>query len=361
MVEYKDIVSARNHLHPEIIITPMQIWRHATVVTGMNVHLKVESFQRTGSFKPRGAWNKIQKLSDEERKRGIICASAGNHAQGVAFAASRIGAAATIVMPVTAPQIKITETQLYGDPEIILFGNDIAESLIKAREIEKERGSIFIHAYDDDDVIAGQGTLGLEIIEQCPDVDTIVVPVGGGGLIAGIALAVWELKPDVKIVGVQAKGADAIVRSLEIGKPVTLDKSRTIADGINVRAAGKRTVEILSRLKIPVMKVSDEEIRAAMIALSQKAKLVVEPSGAASSAVVLFYPDLFAKSDNVVSIVSGANIDICCYAEVLRTFPRKATADIGIRCATCAGGDQRKSCLGSAADFLSDPEDDTDG
>ncbi|UCH84395.1 MAG: pyridoxal-phosphate dependent enzyme [Candidatus Latescibacterota bacterium] len=356
MVEFKHILSARNHLHPEIISTPMQLWRYASTLTGLSVHLKVESFQRTGSFKPRGAWNKIQMLSDEERARGVICASAGNHAQGVAFAASRIGAAATIVMPVTAPQVKIAETKLYGDPEIILYGDDIAESLVKAHELQQERGSVFIHAYDDDDVIAGQGTLGLEILEQCPEADTIVVPVGGGGLIAGVTLAVRELKPEVKIIGVQAKGSDAIVQSLEIGKPITLEQSSTIADGINVRTAGKRSVEILSRLQVPVMRVSDEEIRAAMIALSQKAKLVVEPSGAASSAVVLFYPDVFENSNHVVSIVSGANIDICCYASVLRAFPQKATEDIGIACASCTGGDQRRSCLGAAASLLAEQE-----
>jgi threonine dehydratase len=360
MLEYKDILSARSHLHPEIICTPMQLWRYASAETGLSVHLKVESFQRAGSFKPRGAWNKIQRLSDEERKRGIICASAGNHAQGVAFAASRIGASATIVMPVTAPQVKITETKLYGDPEIILYGTDVADSLDKANELQKKRGSVFIHAYDDDDIIAGQGTLGLEILDQCPGVDTIVVPVGGGGLIAGVALAARELKPDIKIIGVQAKGADAVIQALETGKQVTLDKSNTIADGINVRASGKRTVEILTRLQVPVVRVSDEEIRAAMIALCQTAKLVAEPSGAASSAVVLFQPDLFKDSNHVVSIVSGANIDICCFASVLRAFPKRATEDIGISCTTCAGGDQRKSCLGSNAVIFGDPVEGTE-
>jgi threonine dehydratase len=351
---YEEILSARDHLHPEIIQTPLQQWRHASARLGIPVHLKVESFQRTGSFKPRGAWNKCRLLTDAQRKRGIICASAGNHAQGVAFAADRVGVRATIVMPETAPQIKIDQTRLYGDPEIILYGKDLAESNERAYQLRQERGSVFVHAYDDGDVIAGQGTLGLEIVDQYPDVDTIVVPVGGGGLISGITLAVRKLKPRIKVIGVQAKGADAIVRALEVGRPVTLESSKTIADGINVRAAGKHAVEILSRERIPVMRVTDEQLRAAMIALSQTAKLVVEPSGAASSAAVLFYPELFQRSKNVVALVSGANVNLCCYAAILQAFPRSATEDAGIRCASCTGGANAKACLGSIPDLLRD-------
>jgi threonine dehydratase len=291
-------------------------------------------------------------LTGAQRKRGIICASAGNHAQGVAFAADRMGIRATIVMPESAPQIKIEQTRLYGDPEIILHGRDLADSTQKAYEIQKQRGSVFVHAYDDHDVIAGQGTLGLEILDQCPAVDTIVVPVGGGGLISGIALAVESVRPKIRVIGVQAKGADAVARALETGSPVALDSSRTIADGINVRVAGTRAVEILTKRRIPVVRVTDEQIRAAMIALCQTAKLVVEPSGAASSAAVLFHPQLFEGSSNIVAVVSGANVNICCYAAILQRFPKAATEDAGITCASCTGGEKPEACLGSLADLL---------
>jgi threonine dehydratase len=353
LINYDDIVSARDYLNPEIIRTPLQNWRHASSRMGKRVHLKLETLQRTGSFKPRGAWNKLRLMSQVEREKGVICASAGNHAQGVAFAAQCLGVKATIVMPETAPEIKIAQTRLYGEPEIVLHGRDLADSNAKAFELQKERGSIFVHAYDDDDVIAGQGTLGLEVLEQCPEVDTIVVPVGGGGLISGMALAVRESNPGVKIIGVQAKGADAVVRALETGKPVTLNESRTIADGINVRATGQRPIAILTQLQIPVVRVTDEQIRAAMIALCQTAKLVVEPSGAASSAVVLFYPELFKNSNNIVAVVSGANVNICCYASVLQAFPKEVTADAGISCLSCTG-ENRASCLGAAKSIIGD-------
>jgi len=355
LVKYKDILSARDNLNPEIIRTPMQLWRHASSHTGKLVNMKVETLQRTGSFKPRGAWNKLRLLSEQERQQGVICASAGNHAQGVAFAAHCLNTRATIVMPEIAPEIKIAQTKLYGDPEIVIYGENISDSNRKARDIQQERGSVFIHAYDDDDVIAGQGTIGLEIIEQCPDVDTIVAPVGGGGLISGIALAVREYHPTIRIIGVQAKGADAVVQALETGKPVTLSKSSTIADGINVRATGVRPIEIMSELQIPVMRVSDEEIRAAMIALCQTAKLVVEPAGAASTAAVLFYPELFEKSHNIVTVLSGANINICCYAAILQAFPKEKTDDAGMACLSCTGGTNRQSCLGSVRNLIGDP------
>ena len=348
MIAYRDIVDARAHLPTEIIRTPLQVWRHATTLTGSTVHLKLESFQRTGSFKPRGAWNRIRRLSAADLARGIVCASAGNHAQGVAFAAERRGARATIVMPETAPRLKIAQTRLYGDPEIILHGRDVAEALDRAQDLRRERGAVFIHAYDDDDVIAGQGTVGLEIIEQCPAVGTIIVPVGGGGLIAGVARAVRAVKPDVAVIGVQAKGADAVIRALHSGQPVRLESSATIADGINVRVAGARPVAILDALQVPVVGITDEEIRAAMVALCQTAKLVVEPAGAAAAAVALFRRDLFPRRRHVVCLVSGANIDICCYAAVLQAFPAEATATAGLTGLSCTGGEARRSCLGAA-------------
>jgi threonine dehydratase len=257
-----------------------------------------------------------------------------------------MGIRATIVMPRSAPQIKIDQTRLYGEPEIILHGDDLADSNERAYELQKERELVFVHAYDDDEVVAGQGTLGLEIAAQCPEVDTIVVPVGGGGLIAGVTLAVREKNPGVKIVGVQAKGADAVARALDTGEVVTLDSSETIADGINVRAAGSRTVDVLAEHDVPVLRVSDEQIRAAMVALCQTAKLVVEPAGAASSAAVLFHPDLFEESRNVVAVVSGGNVNICCLAAILQAFPQTETRGAGIRCASCTGGEKPEACVG---------------
>jgi threonine dehydratase len=348
----ESILSARRHLDPEIIRTPLQIWRHASSRKGIRTRLKLESLQRTGSFKARGAWNKLRLLTDAQRARGVICASAGNHAQGVAFAAERVGVRATIVMPVTAPRIKIAQTRLYGDPEIVLHGDDIADAAARAIELQQASGSVFVHAYDDRDVIAGQATVGLEILEQCPDVDTIVVPVGGGGLAAGIALATRAAKPTVRVVGVQAKGSDAVVRALETGGPVKLDRSSTIADGINVRATGERPLEILSRLHVPVMRVTDAQIRAAMVALCQTAKLVVEPAGAASAAALLFHPSRFEGNREVVAVVSGANVNPCCYAAVLTAFPTEATEDAGIECISCTGGEDRRACLASVTDLV---------
>jgi threonine dehydratase len=257
-------------------------------------------------------------------------------------------------MPRSAPQIKIDQTRLYGDPEIILHGDDLADSNEKAYELQEERGSVFVHAYDDDHVVAGQGTLGLEIVAQFPDVDTIVVPVGGGGLIAGVTIAAREKNPGVKIVGVQAKGADAVARALDTGKALTLDSSETIADGINVRAAGDRTVDILAKHEVPVIRVSDEQIRAAMVALCQTAKLVVEPAGAAGAAAVLFRPELFEESRNVVAVVSGGNVNICCLATILQAFPRTETENAGIRCASCTGGEKPEACVGPMAGLRGD-------
>lgn len=355
MVTYEQIFEARKNLHPDIIRTPLQLWRHASSQTGKNVSIKVETLQRTGSFKPRGAWNKLRLIPKSDLSKGVICASAGNHAQGVAFAADCLKVKATIVMPVTAPEIKITQTRLYGNPEIILHGENLADSNQRAFEIQKERGSVFIHAYDDDNVIAGQGTLGLEILEQYPEVDTIVVPVGGGGLMSGIAAAVLAQKPDVKIIGVQAKGADAVVQALASGGSVRLTQSKTIADGINVRQTGERPLAILRKYNLSVVRVTDEEIRAAMIALCQTAKLVVEPAGAAASAAVLFYPEYFERSRNIVVVLSGANINICCYASILQAFPLKATRQAGLDCLACNGGAKSQVCLAEVKNILEDP------
>jgi threonine dehydratase len=321
LVKYEDILEARDKMHPEIIRTPLQIWRHGSQVTDRIVQLKVETLQRTGSFKARGAWNRLRLLRPLERQAGVICASAGNHAQGVALAANFLGIKPTIVMPETTPEIKIIQTKLYGKPEIILHGKNLYEASLKARELQQERGSIFIHPYDDDAVIAGQGTMGLEIMEQWPDVDTIIVPVGGGGLIAGIAVAVLTYHKDLHVIGVQSENAAAATRSLEQGKRITLRDNKTIADGINVDEIGERPFALLRQFDIGIIRVSEEQISSAITALCQTAKLVVEPAGAVSAAAAIFHADKLDSRRRIVCVLSGANINISSFAEILKTHP----------------------------------------
>lgn len=321
MVKYEDILEARDKMHPEIIRTPLQIWRHGSQVTDRIVQLKVETLQRTGSFKARGAWNRLRLLRPLDRQAGVICASAGNHAQGVALAANFLGIKPTIVMPETTPEIKIIQTKLYGKPEIVLHGKNLYEASLKARELQKERGSIFIHPYDDDAVIAGQGTMGLEIMEQWPDVDTIIVPVGGGGLLAGIAVAVLTHHQDVHIIGVQSENAAAATRSLEQGERITLRDNKTIADGINVDEIGERPFALLRQFDIGIIRVSEEQISSAITALCQTAKLVVEPAGAVSAAAAIFHADKLNSRRRIVCVLSGANINISSFADILKTHP----------------------------------------
>ena len=321
MVKYEDILEARDKMHPEIIRTPLQIWRHGSAVTDRIIQVKVETLQRTGSFKARGAWNRLRLLRPLERQAGVICASAGNHAQGVALAAFFLGVKPTIVMPVTTPEIKIIQTRLYGKPEIILHGKNLYDASQRARELQKERGSIFIHPYDDFGVIAGQGTLGLEILEQWPDVDTIIAPVGGGGLIAGITVAALTHHKDLRVIGVQSEQADAATRSIEQGKRITLRDTVTIADGINVSEIGELPFEILQKFNVPIIRVTEEEISAAITALCQTAKLVVEPAGAASAAAALFHTDQLNPGRRIVCVLSGANINILHFADILKAHP----------------------------------------
>ncbi len=322
MIKYEDILEARDKMHPEIIRTPLQIWRYGSDVTNRVMQLKMETLQRTGSFKPRGAWNKLRMLRPMERKAGVICASAGNHAQGVALASSFLDIQATIVMPENTPEIKIIQTKLYGKPEIILHGENLYEATAHAREIQKASGLIYIHAYDDDAIIAGQGTVGLEILEQWPDVDTIIVPVGGGGLISGITVAIMTHHKDVSIFGVQSETADAAARSIEQNKRVTMPKLSTIADGIKVSELGERPFEILKKFRVPILRVSEDEISSTITALCQTAKLVVEPAGAVSAAAALHRCREFHMSSRVVCLLTGANINVSSFAEILRTHPR---------------------------------------
>ena len=285
--------------------------------TGNKVYLKPENMQLTGAYKLRGAYYKISTLSEEERAKGLITASAGNHAQGVAYAAKCYGAKAVIVMPTTTPLIKVERTQSYG-AEVVLYGDVYDEACAKAYELAAEHGYTFIHPFDDENVIAGQGTIGLEILSQVADADVIVVPVGGGGLISGVAFTVKQLKPSVRVYGVQAEGAPSMVNSLKDGKIECLESVHTIADGIKVKEPGEHTFEYCSKYVDGVVTVSDDEISSAILHLIEKQKLVSEGAGATPVAAVMFnkIPDI--KGKKVVCLVSGGNIDVTILSRVIK-------------------------------------------
>ncbi len=274
-----------------------------------NVYLKTENLQITGSFKVRGAYYKISQLSDEERSRGVIACSAGNHAQGVALAATRSGIKSLICLPSSAPISKIEATRAFG-ADICLVDGVYDDAYAKAVELTREKGYTFIHPFDDELVIAGQGTIGLELLGQLPKVDAVVVPVGGGGLISGVAFAMKKLKPDVKVYGVQAAGAPSMQKSLADGKIERLSSVSTIADGIKVMEPGEHTFEYCQQYVDGIVTVNDDEISSAILALMEQHKLVSEGAGAVPVAAVMFdkIPDI--KGKNVICLVSGGNIDV---------------------------------------------------
>lgn len=280
---------------------------------GNRVFLKPDNLQVTGAFKIRGAYNKISKLSDEEKGRGIITASAGNHAQGVGYASQMLGAKATIVMPATTPIIKVEATKKYG-VQVVLHGDNYDEAYHKARELEAVDGYVFVHPFDDVDVMLGQGTLALEILHELDDVDEILVPIGGGGLISGIAFAAKMLKPSIRIVGVEPEGACCIARSLAENKVAELEKVDTMADGVAVKKPGARTFEFIKEFVDEVITVSDLDIIEAILLLMEKHKLITEGAGALSLAGL---KKLRSKNKNVVCVVSGGNIDISTISAII--------------------------------------------
>lgn len=274
------------------------------------LHLKLELLQRTGSFKVRGATAKIHSLTAEERARGIIAASAGNHAQGVALAARSLGVRARIVMPEYAPLTKREATEGYG-AEVILRGSSYDEAYAHARELQERDGGTFVHAFDDELVMAGQGTIGLEILEQLPEVAAVLCPVGGGGLIAGVATAIKSIRPDVRVIGVQSAGADSAVRSFRAGQRVETDGVETIADGIKVQRVGERTLDAILRHVDAMVSVDDVALCRAILFLDEHAHLSAEPAGAAPVAALLDggLRDVLPETGPVVAVVSGGNID----------------------------------------------------
>lgn len=314
-VTLDDVRGAQKMLSGVARITSMEGSRHLSRLAGVPVHLKCENLQRTGSFKLRGAYVRIAGLLPEERAAGVVAASAGNHAQGVALAASLLGVHATVFMPKGAPLPKIGATRDYG-AEVRLHGQVVDETLAAAQEYADRTGAVFIHPFDHPDIIAGQGTVGLEILEQCPEVGTVVVGVGGGGLAAGIAVAVKSLRPDVRIVGVQAEGSAAYPPSLASGRPVVIDRPTTMADGIRVGRPGDVPFGIVRDLVDEVCTVGEDELSAALLLCLERAKLVVEPAGVAPVAALL--GGRCTVRGPAVAVLSGGNVDPVLLQRVLR-------------------------------------------
>ena len=325
-----DVAAARKVLDDVIAHTPMLYSRALSEQVGGPVYLKCENLQRTGSFKARGAYLRISRLSDAERARGVIAASAGNHAQGVAFAAARLGARATVVMPERAPLPKVEATRSYG-ADVVLHGSTVEDALARAEELAASRGSIFIHPFEHPDVLAGQGTVGLEIVEQCPDVRTIAVPVGGGGLAAGIAIAAQAAaQAAVRVIGVQVEAVAPFPASLAVGYPVTVPPGLTMADGIAVAGPGELAFAVLAERMQRMVTVSEKSLSRALLLCLERAKQVVEPAGAAGVAALLEHPRAFEPP--VVAVLSGGNIDPLLLAKVLRYGLAAAGRFLTFRC-----------------------------
>jgi threonine dehydratase len=306
LVSLADVLAARELLADVVRRTPLEECRPLAAKIGGPAWLKCENLQHAGSFKLRGAYVRIARLSPAERARGVVAASAGNHAQGVALAAGLLGASATVFMPTGAPLPKVAATRSFG-ATVELIGDVVDDALVAAQEFAERTGAVFIHPFDHRDVVAGQGTVGLEILEQCPDVRTIVVATGGGGLLAGIGAVVAELKPEVRVVGAQATGAAAFPGSLAVGRPTRLPSISTIADGIAVGCPGELTFAHVKAQGREVITVSDEDISRGLLFCLERAKLVVEPAGAAGVGALLAEPRRF--SPPVVAVLSGGNID----------------------------------------------------
>lgn len=305
-----DIRAARDRVAAVAATTPMEPSRFLSELLGRPVHLKAENLQRTGSYKIRGAYNRLSQLDAAERERGVVAASAGNHAQGVALAARELGIRATIFMPIGVALPKLEATRGYG-ADVVLHGTVFDETLVAAVEFAERTGAVMIPPYDHPDIVAGQGTLAFEILEQVPDVTDVVVPIGGGGLISGIASAFAQLEPElgrrVRVTGVQARSAASYPPSLDAGEPVSIATSPTIADGIAVGRPGALNFDIVSRTVDGVVTVTDDETAAALVILLERAKLVVEPAGAVAVAAAL--QGRIDVSGPTVIVLSGGNID----------------------------------------------------
>ena len=305
-MKLQDFTTAREHLQQVLLPTHLIYSPIFSEESGNQIYIKPENLQKTGAFKIRGAYNKINKLTEEEKKRGVIASSAGNHAQGVAYAARELGIKAVIVMPKTTPLIKVQSTKKYG-AEVVLCGDVYDDAYQKAKELEAQEGYVFVHPFDDIDVLEGQGTIALEILEEMPDAEVIVVPIGGGGLISGIAAAAKMIKPDIKIIGVEPSGAASATEALKKNKVVTLPEANTIADGTAVKRIGDLTFNCIKQYVDEVVTVDDYELTEAFLLLAEKHKIIAENSGILPLAAL---KKLSERGKKIVPVVSGGNIDV---------------------------------------------------
>ena len=301
--------AANAHVAPHTYRTPLLTSRTLSDVSGFDVRLKAEMFQRTGSYKIRGPLYKLTKLTDDERRRGVVCSSAGNHAQGLALAARLYGIRAVVAMAENATPSKISATRGYG-ADVVLHGTIWDDANEKAKELVREQGLTYVHPFDDLDLIAGQGTVGLEIVRDWPDVDVIVVPIGGGGLISGIAMAARALKPTVRIVGVESSGAPGMRDSVRAGRVVTLDRVDCVIDGLRVKRVGETTFEIVRRAVHEIVTLPDEQIFEALLWTMNRSKLVVEGAAAATVGAVLGGLIAAPRGARVVCVLSGGNVNL---------------------------------------------------
>lgn len=325
VLKFSDIVAARSTLRGVAKLTSISHSKSFSQMSGANIFMKLENMQTTGAFKVRGAYNKLANLSPEERAKGVVAASAGNHAQGVAFSATKLGMQSTIFMPIFTPPLKVLATKGYG-ANVVLTGESFDDSFLASQEYTKQHDASYIHPFNDPLIIAGQGTIGLEIYEQQPDVDAVIVPIGGGGLIAGIAMAIKEMNPKVRVIGVNAAGAASMVASRNANEIVSLPSVSTIADGIAVKTPGTLTFDIIQKYVDDIVSVTDTEIAHAAYLLLQRGKLLAEPAGVTSVAAALFNKvDL--KGKNVVPVVSGGNINM----RLLEQIIEKGMVEEGLR------------------------------
>ena len=308
MISLQDVKDAQARIAPYVVRTPLLRIPALDAPLGCQVYLKFEGFQVMGAFKIRGAMNKALALTPQQRSHGLVCASSGNHAQGVACAAQRLGVRSVIVMPTNANPVKLAGVKSFGG-EVELVGTLSSQREARAEELSREEGMVNIHPYADPYVAAGQGTIGLEILDQLPDVDAVIVPVGGGGLISGVAFALKSLKPDVKVYGVQAEGAPSMYRSLHEHKYQTLQAASTFADGIQVKTPGELTYQICEEYVDDIVTVTEDETAAAILSLMENQKLVAEGAGAVPVAAALFHK-LPIEGKKVVCLISGGNIDV---------------------------------------------------
>ncbi|MEZ5354682.1 MAG: threonine ammonia-lyase [Bryobacteraceae bacterium] len=315
MITVHEVEQALERIREAIYLSPCALSQTLSKLTGNRIFLKLENLQMTGSFKERGALNRLLTLSGEERERGVIAASAGNHAQGVAYHASRLGIASRIVMPLPTPLVKVTSTARHG-ARVVLHGVNYDEAYQEAVRLRDAEQLTFVHAFDDDAVIAGQGTIGLEILQQNPMIDAIVAPIGGGGLLGGIACAVKETNPRIRVIGVQTARLPSMIEALGAGEPVTIPPATTIADGIAVRRSGAHTVPLIRKYVDEVVTVEEEEIASAILLLLEREKTLAEGAGAAALAALL-HRKTTLEGKRVAVLVCGGNIDVTLLSRII--------------------------------------------